>query len=127
MVLCCIPSKCLALLQDRDKPVPALTICGDRLKVINNLEYPGSLVTRGGDVGMEVTPLIAKARGGSANLRHLQCRHDFQISLRVMPLFVVLFSAVARPGLSSLRKPGDFLYSTTDASEVLVVSGGNIG
>lgn len=41
--------------------------------------------------------------------------------------FVVFCFRVARPGLSSLTMPGDFLFLIADVSETLPEPGGNIG
>ena len=80
--MCFAPSKCKVLLQDWQEPVPALTLCGVQLELVENFKYLGSLITAGGGVGEEITSRIARARTAFANLRHLWRRRDIRLSLK---------------------------------------------
>ncbi|VDQ12444.1 unnamed protein product [Trichobilharzia regenti] len=67
---------CKVLLQDWQEPVPALTLPGGPLEVVDNFVYLGSCVSAVGGVTDEISNRIMKARVAYINLSHLWCRRD---------------------------------------------------
>jgi hypothetical protein len=76
------PAKCKMLVQDWQGPVPALTLAGDSLDLVDSFVYLGSHITTGGGIGEEVSARIAKARLAFGNLKHLWRRRDIRLSLK---------------------------------------------
>ncbi|CAH8657151.1 unnamed protein product [Dicrocoelium dendriticum] len=76
------PSKCKALLQDWQVPLPALTLAGETLEVVESFVYLGCCITAGGAVGDEISMRISKARLAFSRLRHLWRRHDIRLSIK---------------------------------------------
>ncbi|CAH8849866.1 unnamed protein product [Trichobilharzia szidati] len=80
--MCFAPSKCKVLLQDWQEPVPALTLAGEPLEVVDKFVYLGSCVSAGGGVTDEISNRIMKARVAYINLCHLWRRRDVSLAVK---------------------------------------------
>ncbi|CAH8590969.1 unnamed protein product [Dicrocoelium dendriticum] len=76
------PSKCKALFQDWQVPLPALTLAGATLEVVESFVYLGSCITAGGAVGDEISMRISRAGLAFPRLRYLWRRHDIRLSIK---------------------------------------------
>lgn len=76
------PSKCKMLSQDWWEPVPADTLCGNRLGVVNGSRCLWSAITCGGGFGDGVSSLIVESRAAFANLRRLWRRQDIRLPFK---------------------------------------------
>lgn len=110
--------------------MPELILCGDRLELANNFEYLGSLSHLAELLGRWSHHELGKPEQLSRIYEN--CGVAMQSGLpsvegRTMPQFLAFYFAVARLGPFALSIRGDFVCSTTDVSEVLLVSGGIVG
>lgn len=101
-------SKCMALLKDWQKLVPALISCGEQLEVFCSSKYFVNMITPMGDV----------SRGHITNLRS----HDIRLSPNGRICCAIVRSVVYGCGSGPIRveMPFGFLFSTTDISGALL-------
>nr|CAH8869570.1 unnamed protein product [Trichobilharzia regenti] len=80
--MCFAPSKCKVEKKKKKKPVPALTLAGEPLEVVDKFVYLGSCVSAGGGVMDEISNRIMKARVAYINLSHLWRRRDVSLAIK---------------------------------------------
>ncbi|VDQ09800.1 unnamed protein product [Trichobilharzia regenti] len=76
-----VPSKCKVPLQDCEEPVPALTLTGEPLEVVDKFEYLGSYMSAGGGVTDEISNRMMKTRAAYINFnRHIWRRREVSLA-----------------------------------------------